>query len=65
MNSLVARERAEAIFKKKEKARLEGQTAMQEYKGSIEATRQNTARLRALRLARDEAEAKRALPASE
>ena len=65
MNSVIARQGAEAIFKNKEKARLEGQKAMHEYKGSIEATRQNTARLRALRLARDEAEAKRALPPNE
>jgi hypothetical protein len=62
MNSVVARQRAEATFKKKEKQFLEGQKAMQEYEANIEATRQKTARLRALRLARDEAEAKRALP---
>ena len=65
MNSVVARQRADAIFKKKEKAFLEGQKAMQEYEANIEATRQKTARLRALRLARDEAEAKRALPPNE
>jgi hypothetical protein len=62
MNSVAARQRAEAIFKKKEKAFLEGQKAMQEYKANIEATKQKTARLKALRLARDEAEAKQALP---
>jgi hypothetical protein len=54
MNTAEARNRANAIFKK-EKAALEGQKAMQEYKAKIEATRQKTARLRALRLARDEA----------
>ena len=58
MNSVVARQQADAAFKKKEKAFLEGQKAMQEYKANIEATRQKTARLRALRLARDEAKAK-------
>jgi hypothetical protein len=62
MNSVAARERAEAIFKKKEKAFAEGQKAMQEYKANIVATKEKTARLRALRLARDEADAKRALP---
>ncbi len=65
MNSEAARQRADAIFKKKEKAVLEGQKAMQEYKASIEATKRKTARLRALRLARDEAEAKGALPPNE
>jgi hypothetical protein len=64
MNSVVARQRAEAIFQKKEKALLEGQNPMQEYKANIEATRQKTARLRALRLARDEAEANRTFPPS-
>ena len=57
MNSVAARQRADAIFKKKEKALLEGQEAMKEYKANIEATREKTARLRALRLARDEANA--------
>ena len=60
MNSVVARQRAEAIFKRKENELLEDRA--QEYKANIEATRQKTARLRALRLARDEADAKRALP---
>jgi hypothetical protein len=60
MNSVIARQRAEAIFKKKEKAFVEGQKAMQEYKANIEATKEKTSRLRALRLAREEAEAKRA-----
>ena len=56
MNSVEARrQKAEAVFKKKEKQSLEGQKALQEYKANIEATRQKTARLRALRLARDEA----------
>jgi hypothetical protein len=62
MNSIVARQRAEAIFKKKEKAFLEGQEAMQEYKAGIEATSQKTARLRALRLAREKMAAKQPPP---
>jgi len=62
MNSVVARQRAEAIFKKKEKAFVEGQKAIQEYKANIEMTRQKTARLRALRLAREGGEANRASP---
>jgi len=62
MNSVVARQRAEAIFKKKEKALVEGQRATQEYKANIELTRQKTARLRALRLAREGVEANRASP---
>ena len=65
MNSVVARQRAEAIFKKKEKAFVEGQKGMHEYKANIEATKEKTARLRALRLARDEAEAKRASSANQ
>jgi|KBSMisStaDraftv2_1062788.scaffolds.fasta_scaffold4459933_1 hypothetical protein len=62
MNSLAVRQRAEAIFKKKERALLEGQKAMQEYEANIEASRQKTARLRELRLAREEAEAKQTPP---
>ena len=44
--------RAEALFKKQEQARL-GQKAMSEYQAQQEATLQKTARLRALRLARE------------
>jgi hypothetical protein len=62
MDSISARQRANELFKKKEKAHLEGEKAMQQYKANIEATRQKTARLRALRLSRDEAHAKRAFP---
>jgi hypothetical protein len=47
------RDRAEAIFKKKEERRLEGQKATAEYEAARLATREKTARLRALRLARD------------
>lgn len=50
-----ARDRAEAIFNKKEEAQREGQRVMQEYRASVEAQREKTARLKALRLARNEA----------
>ena len=50
-----ARERAEAAFKKKEQQQREGQQAMAEYEAARAATREKTARLRALRLARDAA----------
>jgi hypothetical protein len=50
-----ARERAQALFNKKEEAQREGQKAMQEYRANIEAQREKTARLKALRLARKEA----------
>ena len=50
-----ARDRAEAIFKKKEERLREGQQAMAEYEAARAATREKTARLRALRLARDAA----------
>jgi hypothetical protein len=49
------RERAESVFKRKEEARLEGDKAMADYRASQAAMREKTARLRALRLARDEA----------
>src|SRR5215475_10626030 len=48
-----ARDRAEAAFKKKEQQLREGQQAMAEYEAARAATREKTARLRALRLARD------------
>lgn len=48
-----ARDRAEAAFKKKEQQLREGQQAMAEYETARAATREKTARLRALRLARD------------
>jgi hypothetical protein len=48
-----ARDRAEAAFKKKEQQLREGQQAMAEYEAAGAATREKTARLRALRLARD------------
>ena len=46
--------RAEALFKKEERLR-DGQKAMAEYEAAQLAVREKTARLRALRLARDAA----------
>ena len=47
------RERAEALFKRKEETRIEGDKAMAEYEARQQALREKTARLRALRLARE------------
>ena len=44
--------RVEALFKKEERAR-EGAEAMSEYKADVCAVREKTARLRALRLAKE------------
>ena len=55
MDAHHARDRAEAIFKKKEERRLDGRKAMAEYEAARFAAREKTARLRALRLARDAA----------
>jgi hypothetical protein len=52
-NSTEGRELADAKFKKKQEQFIEGQKAMAEYQASRIAMRENTARLRALRLARD------------
>ena len=49
-------ERAEAAFTKKQEQLEEGKRAMAEYQASHHAMLQKTARLRALRLARDAAE---------
>jgi hypothetical protein len=49
------RQNAEAKFKKKELQRLDGCVAMAEYEAASRATLEKTARLRALRLARDAA----------
>jgi hypothetical protein len=54
MNPDPARARAEALFKKEEQRR-EGEQAMAEYQAERLATLEKTARLRALRLARDAA----------
>jgi hypothetical protein len=52
-NSTAARERAEAAFQKKERQLAEGRQAMAEYEAQRVAEREKTARLRALRLARE------------
>jgi len=49
-----AHRRAEALFKREQQAR-EDQQAMAEYEAAHAATREKTARLQALRLARDAA----------
>jgi hypothetical protein len=57
MNLDEAHRRAEALFKK-EKQLGEGQQPMAEYQAELCATQEKTARLRALRLARDAANQK-------
>lgn len=47
------RNRAEAIFKKKTVALREGERAIEDYKADQRALQEKTARLKALRLARD------------
>jgi multidrug efflux pump subunit AcrA (membrane-fusion protein) len=59
-NETTERARAEALFKKEEQMR-EGEKAMAEYKAAQQAIREKTARLRALRLARDSAKQSQAL----
>lgn len=54
MHNEHARSRAEAAFKPKEDARVEGLEGMDEYKAGQRAMLEKTARLRALRLARGE-----------
>lgn len=51
MTAEQARRRAEAAFKKEERAR-EGAIAWREHQAALRATEEKTARLRALRLAR-------------
>ena len=58
MNTEEAHRRAEALFKKEQQVR-EGQQAMAEYQAELQAMRDKTARLRALRLARDAADQKK------
>ena len=57
-----ARARAEANFKKEERAK-EGEKAMMEYQANERATREKTERLRALRLAKEAADKKHAVGA--
>jgi hypothetical protein len=52
MNTDEAHRRAEALFKKEQQSH-EAQQAMTEYEAELQAMREKTARLRALRLARD------------
>ena len=52
MNSEQARQRAEKRFNKEERAR-DSQKAMAEYEVQSRATREKTARLKALRLAKE------------
>jgi hypothetical protein len=56
-----AQRRAAALFKKEQQLR-EGQQAMDDYQTELHAMREKTARLRALRLARDAANQKTAKP---
>jgi hypothetical protein len=57
MTSDQARQRAEKIFKKEERAR-DGREAMTEYEAEARATREKTAHLKALRLEREAQAAK-------
>ena len=52
MNSVQAQQRAERNFKKEERVR-DGRLAMIEYEVQARATREKTARLKALRLAKE------------
>ncbi len=61
MNSDEAHRRAEALFKKEQQSPA-AQQAMTEYQAELNVSREKTARLRALRLARDAA-SQAALPA--
>jgi hypothetical protein len=54
INTDEAHRHAEALFKKEQQQR-EAQKAMAEYQAGLHAMREKTARLRALRLARDAA----------
>ena len=56
--SSAARSRAEASFKKEERAK-DGAKAMSEYLAHGQALREKTARLKALRLAKEAADAER------
>ena len=54
-----ARARAEASFKREERAK-EGKEAMMEYQANIRKVREKTERLKALRLAKEAADKERA-----
>jgi hypothetical protein len=53
-NSEAVRHRAEASFKKKELQAREGAKALADYEADVRAVEKKTARLKALRLAREE-----------
>ena len=57
-------DRAEAAFKQKQERQREGQQAMAQYEADQRTMREKTARLRALRLARDAAAKPEATPAA-
>jgi hypothetical protein len=59
--STAARARAEASFKKEERAK-DGALAMTEYLANAQMVRERTERLRALRLAKEEADKDREVP---
>jgi hypothetical protein len=64
VNTDETRRRAEALFKKEQQLR-EAQQAMNEYQAGLRTMREKTARLRALRLARDAANKEETRPANQ
>jgi hypothetical protein len=64
VNTDEARRRAETLFKKEQQLR-EAEQAMTEYQAELRAMREKTARLRALRLARDAASKTKTPPANQ
>ena len=56
MKQMSQQARAEAIFRRKEEQRIDAPKAMAEYNAKAVEVRERTARLRALRLAREAAE---------
>jgi hypothetical protein len=60
-NSKEARDRAEASFQKKELQAREGNKAMADYHAATRAMHEKTAKLRELRLAKEEEDRKAAL----
>ena len=56
MKQISQQARAEAIFRRKEEQRIDAPKAMAEYNAKAVEVRERTARLRALRLAREAAE---------
>jgi len=57
------RDRANATFRKKERPVREGDIARAEYEAAARAEAKKTARLRALRLAKEESDRRAAIPA--